>query len=704
MCYLWAVLYLLIAILQATLQCPPGDLVRGKAIQGDGLRGYPGAIADGNLAQEGSWWEQPGSVVLTNPQATLFVDLGQETDLRALVLQGDNNDVYHVDASTDGYAWREIWAAGPAQGGGLRTRWIQLPTAQPARMLRVRGSDGDGFFSVSELRAYCSVPSEWPPHLLAAPPVKWWNPVVLWHLIDNDAMMGIKGGLAGAATALLLWGFWLRRRGTPDAHQKWRDRILKGMGVLSLLCWWNLGHFHFDNYLHIWEHYHYYVGAKYFRELGYARLYYCTAVADEEAGVHHKDMTNLVTNQLENITTLDHESCTSRFSPARWESFKHDVAYFRRALGSRWETSKPSVLEDHGYNATPVWGIGGWLLSSLAPASDGYVMFLGIVDSLLLLAMWGFVLWAFGWRATCVAIIYWGTNYPARYFWNGGAFLRMDWLVASVIGICLVKKKHLAGGGAALTYAALLRIFPGFIVVGLILKALARMVRERRWVLSKEHWTFAKGCIAAMLILVPLSSALAGGFDTWVGSKTEQGFVENSKKHLHTPLTNNMGLKTIVAYEYGKRAFVTRDNSLADPFGRWKDARNHAFERRKIIFAALVVAFMVLLAWAAEKRDDWVALCLGVGLIPVATELTCYYYSICLAFGFLVLVEEEFGYLTTGLAAISCLLVPIWGWYDEQFTWISLLYVGFAVYTCWLIGKRSESAEAVMSGKEATSS
>jgi hypothetical protein len=684
-------LYLLIAILQATLACPPGDLVRGKPVQGEGVRGYPGVIADGNLLQEGTWWEQPGSAVLTGPQAMLFVDLQQETDLRALVLQGDNNDVYHIDASSDGGSWREIWAAPPVPKLGMRTRWTQLPAPQSARYLRVRGSDGDGFFSVSELRAYCSVPTEWPPHLLAAPPIAWWNPVTLWHLIDNDAMMGIKGGLAGAGTALLLWGFFLRRNGTPNAHKKLRDRLLAGMGVLSLLCFWNLFHFHFDNYLHIWEHYHYFVGSKYFRELGYARLYYCTAVADEEAGVHHKDMTNLVTNQLENITTLDHDSCKSRFTPARWDAFSKDVAYFRRALGTRWETSKPSVLEDHGYNATPVWGIGGWMLSSLGPASSGYVMFLGIVDSLLLLAMWGFVLWAFGWRATCVALIYWGTNYPARYFWNGGAFLRMDWLVASIIGICLVKKGHRAGGGAALTYAALLRIFPGFIVVGLILKALARMVRERRWVLSKEHWQFAKGCIAALLILIPLSSALAGGFEAWVGGKTEQGFIENSKKHLHTPLTNNMGLKTIVAYEYGNRAFVTRNNSLADPFGAWKDARNRAFERRKILFGLLVVGFLVLLGWAAEKQEDWVALCLGVGLIPVATELTCYYYSICLAFGFLCLVREELGIGTTLLAALSCVLVPIWGWYDEQFTWISLLYIGFCVWTCWTIGKSATS-------------
>src|SRR5262249_13797781 len=255
-------------------------------------------------------------------------------------------------------------------------------------------------------------------------------------------------------------------------------------------------------------------------------------------------------------------------------------------------------------------------------------------------------------------------------------------------GICLVKKNRMAGGGAALTYGALLRIFPGFIVIGLILKVAARMIRARKWVLAPEHWRFAKGCIAAMAILLPLSAAVAGGghrfgLDAWIGLKddlggvVEQGFVQNSAKHLHTPLTNNMGLKTIVAYTHDMRAQRTRNYGLSDPFEVWKDARNSAFERRKILFGLMVVGFLVLLAWASEKTDDWVALCLGVGLIPIATELTCYYYSFGLAFGLLWLKREELGIGALLLSALSCLIPAVWTWDDERYTWISLVYVAF---------------------------
>src|SRR5262249_5433408 len=164
---------LTLLLLQATLACPPGDLVRGKPVQGESLRGYPGVVADGALAQEGTWWEQPGSVVLNGPRATLFVDLQQDTEIRALVLQGANNDFYPVEAPSDGTSWRQIWVAQPVEPPmGLRTRWALLSAAQPARYLRVHGSGGDGFFSVAELRAYCQPPTEWPPRLVAPPPLR----------------------------------------------------------------------------------------------------------------------------------------------------------------------------------------------------------------------------------------------------------------------------------------------------------------------------------------------------------------------------------------------------------------------------------------------------------------------------------------------------------------------------------------------------
>src|SRR5262249_52463825 len=151
------------------------------------------------------------------------------------------------------------------------------------------------------------------------------------------------------------------------------------------------------------------------------------------------------------------------------------------------------------------------------------------------------------------------------------------------------------------------------------------------------------------------------GLDAW------SGFVDNSRKHLGTPLTNNMGLKTVLAYEEATRAIHTRDYSLEDPFDVWKTARRRVFDERSWLFALLVLGYAALLARAASKQEDWAALALGVGMIPVATELTCYYYSFLLLFGVLWRRREPVGVGLLALAALTCAVTGIWYWIDDQY-------------------------------------
>ena len=55
--------------------------------------------------------------------------------------------------------------------------------------------------------------------------------------------------------------------------------------MLGVLAYFNFGAFHFDGLrVHLWDMTHYYLGAKYFGELGYDGLYECIAVADAESG------------------------------------------------------------------------------------------------------------------------------------------------------------------------------------------------------------------------------------------------------------------------------------------------------------------------------------------------------------------------------------------------------------------------------------
>src|SRR6185503_1213065 len=155
---------------------------------------------------------------------------------------------------------------------------------------------------------------------------------------------------------------------TPAGHV--RRQLLVLVGVLSFLAYFNFGAFHFGNYTHYWDTYHYYVGSKYFKEMSFDRLYDCASVADSEdpslrRRVELRKIMNLRTNVLGSTTEiLAHpELCKAPFTPERWQMFKKDIEYFRNRHGvKRWEEAQT----DHGYNATPVWNIVGSTVANLA--------------------------------------------------------------------------------------------------------------------------------------------------------------------------------------------------------------------------------------------------------------------------------------------------------------------------------------------------
>jgi hypothetical protein len=502
--------------------------------------------------------------------------------------------------------------------------------------------------------------------------------LAVWAAVDSRTVAILKGGIAVAGAILLGWDLIARRSGRSDTHARLRDRLLAVLGVAAFVCWWNLGRFHFPDYVQVHEHYHYYLGSKYFPELGYTRLYQCVAIADVDAGLGgdfaHGWIRNLSTNRIEPAAAAiqDRTACTRHFRPERWEMFKRDVAWFRAHRSPEsWRISQI----DHGYNGSPVWAIAGSFFAGRAPASDAHILRLALIDPLLILIMWGAVWWAFGWRATAVAVLWWGTNFPARFIWTGGAFLRADWLAAMTIGICFVKRERMASGGFALTYAALLRVFPGLLIAGLALKAAGDMWRARSWRPTPPHRAFALGSLAALALLVLLSAVPSGGVsrlpDAW------REFAANSSKHLSTPLTNSMGLKTILAFDPDSRAARLQNYWIETPWDTWTAARRQVFAERAPIYWVLAAAFVVLAIRSMQRQDDWIALILGLTLIPVTGDLTCYYYSMFLAVALLWGRHPWTGIALCVLSAATSLAAAVWNYDDEIYFAISVATIFF---------------------------
>ncbi len=667
--------------------CPPGNLLAGRNPAGRlNVRGQLALVTDGAATAEGALWNAAPAVILDTPASTLTYDLGSPVSVRAVYLQADANDTYTLFGSLDGRAFAPLAQAPIKDGHGLRGRTLELPGAV-VRFLRVGEGKGDSYYSISELQAFCQVPTPFPPALriVAAPQAAvapaWWN---------DTTSARFEMGLALAGLALLGWGFWLSRQGRGADHRRLRDRLLMALGIVSAGAYINFGSFHFDNFIHSWDTFHYYVGAKYFREIGYFRLYECVAVGDAESGLRRevelRKMTNLRTNVLESSTDiLAHpERCKAHFSPDRWESFKRDISYFRRRVSAKnWNDTQT----DHGYNGTPVWNVLGTVLANLAPANHLQITLLDVIDQVYLLGMAAIVWWAFGWRVLCVALLVFATNFPSRYYWTGGSFLRQDWLFYTVAGVCLARRERYLLGGMALAYAALLRIFPVFLLVGPALVVARGLITRQP--LDRRYLSLFAGAALGVGLLVPVSFAVSGGIPVYIQ------FVQNTQKHKETPLTNYMGLRTLAAYRPSEVGRHLKNEKLEDPWSVWKEARLRAYRQVRVLYFVAVAAFLALLAASLRGGPEpWVACAMSASLIAVGVELTCYYYSFLVAVSVLHEKRREVGLAllavtaTTGFMAWAPLrIMPTW--IDEQYTAMSWVTVAGLVLILYVFANRA---------------
>jgi hypothetical protein len=674
--------------------CPAGNLLAGKRpVHWTDIRGgWINRPTDGVVANEGAVWDAPLATVLETGASVLTWDLGQVMPVRALWVQGDANDYYTIWGSVDGNRYQDLGRVEPAEGvHGLRGRKLSLGGAL-VRYLRIGEGQGDSFYSISEVQAFCELPAAIPYQVRVEQAAAAVAAKTLWTYWNDATSIWVELFLALIGLGLLVWGAQLKREGRPDAHKRLRDRALAVLGVIAGLCYINFGSFHFGNFTHDWEWTHYYVGSKYFKQLSYDRLYECIAIADSEESSHlrrrveMRKLTNLRTNALESSKPLlaHPEACKQNFTPQRWEEFKADVRFFRnRQNAKRWD----DLQTDHGYNGTPVWNVAGTLLANTGPASTGQLYALAMLDPLYLLATIAVIWWAFGWRVLSVALLAFATNFPSRFYWTGGSYLRWDWLFYLTAGICCLRKDRPMLGGAALAYATLLRVFPGFIFIGPALGLGWYFYKHRK--LEPRYARFFAGAALATALLVPLSLAVSGGTYAY------QRFVQNTAKHKETPLTNYMGLRTVLAYRPGEAGRDLKNDQLTDPWIKWKTARLDRWKEAKPVYIPLVLAFIVLLGLAGRHVQPWVAAALGVTFIPMGVELTCYYYAFIIAVALLYEKREEVGIYLLFLTAFTSFIAaaPFKGmarWLDEQYTTMSLATVAVFALIVWRF-KESET-------------
>ena len=391
------------------------------------------------------------------------------------------------------------------------------------------------------------------------------------------------------------------------------------LALLSAASFVRFGHFHHPRFLHNWDLYHYFLGARYFDELGYDDLYRCTLEADEELGGRLSDV-----RRVRDLRTLGYTTrsrllrqeppCRDGFTESRWESFKRDLRFFESIASRRLFRS---MLQDKGYNGTPAWTAYVRVLTEWSGTDRGRLHAICVLDEVLLVVALLAVLWAFGPRVFLVAVVFAGLNYATRFQHLGGSLLRLDWLASLTIALCCVKKERWALAGVLVAHATMARLFPLLFVTGLLFRVVWVVITERR--LEQRYVRFGAGLAAGLVALGLLGAAGERGPRAW------SEFVSNIVPHASAPATKRVGLKyVILPFGGAPRPDEARGQTVNDAMReRWS-------RRQPLALAVAALALALMFVGSRRGLEDVELFALGVVPVFLLLSPTRYYWGMLL--------------------------------------------------------------------------
>lgn len=501
----------------------------------------------------------------------------------------------------------------------------------------------------------------------------------------DAGLLELRIGLAIAGLVLVAIGWWRRRRGGLESRGSPRRLLLGAVAVAAFAANYNL--FIWTG-LHRHELYHYYLGSKYFPELGYFDLYTCSiqAVGDGTAPPGLVEMTDLRSKRrrptAEVLATAP--DCAAAFGPARWQAFRSDVGRFRSIMGDGVWTN---VLRDHGYNPSPVWTAIGRPLATAVPATPAGLWLLARIDLALLIGLFAAIGWGFGFEAACIAAIAWGSCGHTRYQWTGDAFLRQLWLATSMGALALLRRGRPATAGALLALATLERVFPGAFFLGYGLREACIWMRRRT--VTSEFRRFATGALAMTIAAIGLATLVAGrGVAVW------SEFAENTQGMLSFTPRNSLGLDyalsfTTVPPPEGLGTNETEREQIVQDYRRRTLAARAPW--RWAGFGLLGVG-LAIAAWRGPGRnrngeewlEGWEAAAMGAALIPFATMPGSYYIGFVLAGAALAARRPRIGLALLAASAAWATFLVVYGSRAIAFAASSWVLIA---YSLWMLAE-----------------
>ena len=361
---------------------------------------------------------------------------------------------------------------------------------------------------------------------------------------------------------------------------------------------------------------YYYLNSKYFDELGYKNLYAAMLVADNEGPRRLSDV-----RQFRDLSNYDIKpvaeaykqaaAIKARFSTERWAQFSHDINYISGTWkGGDWHY----LFSDHGYNPPPTWTLVGGFLSGICPVE--IIKLIASVDIVLVVAMFGTLLWAFGLDVLIFSLLFYVTTLSGHWPMAGQALLRFDWLAASVIGWSLFKKKKHAASGAAFAYAGLVRLFPMVLFLPFGVAVLRDLVTKRT--LQRKYLLFIVGAAAMTVLLV---GGAAARYDTEAFAESKAKMAMHAGPDSYSSQRVGLGDAMIFHGEVNRLEMNLRGGTL----GKGEEIRGRMPYLYLIALSA--IAFLVVFQ-LRSKEPEYLFAPLAVVLIFILTTPQINYYNI----------------------------------------------------------------------------
>jgi hypothetical protein len=524
-----------VAFPSAALARTEGNLLaEAKLVASRGVSS-PERLTDGVAAFDGATWKTQLSTRFADLDAFVTFDLGEEREIVAIYLQGDNNDRYEIALSKDGQKFEPVWVAAEQRHGGLQGRSTKELHAG-GRYVRLRPVKGDDVLVVTELQVFEVLPEPFPPELrrksgvsldrrvrdrtlvlgavlilallllrpgvrkevyalaglaIVAAAYQFAEGLVAAWPVSNREVSLVRGVVATVAAVAVVRLGWSPAR--YPAQRAFCASVLGASALAGVLAFYNLGNPQFydvssrkSTFAHYLDLRQYYTSAKYFRELGYEGTYEADLLAysadsgqplDSLAKIPMRDLYSLRDSTV-GAQRARIEARRAHFTPERFEQYREDARFFRSVMGTRHYLE---TLQDFGANATPFWmGIAHALFSAIAPSNTAFTI-TGCFDLLLLVVTLVAIGRTFGLIAAFVCAVVFGTTDFVMYGTNwGGATLRHDWLLCIGLGACALRRERFALGGFLLGVSTMIRAFPVVTLVGVVLAAAWREVAAYR--------------------------------------------------------------------------------------------------------------------------------------------------------------------------------------------------------------------------------